>query len=154
MIDAKKVQNAQKVFNTLCAMMDEKKLKYEKHEEDFVIDFIMGGDDLPMQMIVNVDAERQLIRLLSVIPVTFPKEKRTEAAVAACLATDKLAVGSFDFDYKKGTVYFRLNSSYIDSLISKDLFVYMVGVSTNTVDEYNDKFFLLAKGKITLEEFF
>ncbi len=47
-----------------------------------------------------------------------------------------------------------MTSSYIDSLISKDVFEYMVAVASYTVDEYNDKFFMLAKGQLPIEEFF
>ena len=154
MIDDKKLKNAQKVYDTLCTMLDDRKLKYEKHLEDLVVTFIMGGDDIPMQFVLNVDAERALIRLLSLIPVTFEGEKRIEGAVACCQANYRLADGSFDFDYNKGRVIFRMTSSYIDSLISPEVFEYMIGVACFTVDEYNDKLFMLAKGQLSLEDFF
>lgn len=154
MSDDKKLKNAQTVFKTLCEMMDEKELKYEKHEDDLVVNFILGGDDLPMQFVLNVDAKRELIRLLSPIPVTFEGDKRIEGAIATCQANYRIADGSFDFDFKNGRILFRMTSSYIDSLISKDLFEYMVAVASYTVDEYNDKFFMLAKGQLPIEEFF
>ena len=154
MSDEKKLKSAQNVYKTLCAMLDEKELKYEKHEDDLVVTFFLGGDDIPMQFVLNVDSERQLIRLLSPIPVTFEGDKCKEAAIAACQVNYRIADGSFDFDYKKGRILFRMTSSYIDSLISKDVFEYMVAVASYTVDEYNDKFFMLAKGQIPLEVFF
>ena len=154
MSDDKKLKNAQNMYKTLCAMLDEKELKYEKHENDLVVTFTLGGEDIPMQFVLNVDAERQLIRLLSPIPVIFGEDKRIEGAIAACQANYGIADGSFDFDFKQGRIIFRMTSSFIDSLISKDVFEYMIAVAGYTVDEYNDKFFMLAKGKLSIKEFF
>lgn len=154
MSEDKKLKNAQNVYKTLCAMLDEKEVKYEKHEDDLVVTFIMGGDDLPMQFVLNVDAKRELIRLISPIPITFEGDKRIEGAIATCQANYRLADGSFDFDFRNGRILFRMTSSFIDSLISKDLFEYLVAVASYTVDEYNDKFFMLAKGQLPIEEFF
>ena len=145
--------NAQNVYNALCAMLDEKNFKYEKHEDDLVVTFTMVGEDFPMKIILNVDAERELIRLLSQIPVTFEDDKRLDGAIATCQINYRLADGSFDYNYKKGTVIFRMTSSYIDSIISKDLLEYMVGVAGYTIDEYNDKLVLLASGELPLETF-
>lgn len=154
MSDAKKLKNAQNVFKTLCQMLDEKGLRYEKHADDLVVNFIMGGDDLPMQFVLNIDAERELIRLISPIPVTFEGDKRVEGAIATCQVNYRIADGSFDYDFGRGRILFRVTSSYIDSLISKDVFEYMIAVASFTVDEYNDKFFMLAKGQLPIEEFF
>lgn len=154
MSDDKKLKNAQNVFKTLCAMLDEKELRYDKREDDLVVDFTMSGEDIPMRFVINIDAKRELIRLLSPIPVTFEGDKRIEGAIAACQANYRMADGSFDFDFKSGKVLFRMTSSYIDSIISKELFEYMVAVAGYTIDEYNDKFFMLAKGQLPIEEFF
>ena len=145
--------NAQNVYNALCAMLDEKNVEYKKHEDDFIVDFTVVGEDFPMQIILNVDAERELIRLLSPIPVTFGDDKRLDGAIATCQVNYSLVDGSFDYNYKKGTISFRMTSSYIDSIISKDLLRYMVGVAGYTIDEYNDKFVMLANGELPLETF-
>lgn len=154
MEDEKKLKKAKSVYNTLCEMLDEKDMKYEKHIDDLVVTFNISGDDLPMRFVINVDAERELIRMLSPIPVTFGEDKRVEGAIATCQATYRLADGSFDYDFEDGKVLFRITSSYRDSLISKDLFEYMVACASYTVDEFNDKFFMLAKGQMPIEDFF
>lgn len=154
MSDDKKLKNAQNVYKTLCAMLDDKELKYEKHEDDLVVTFILGGDDIPMQFVLKVDSDRELIRLISPIPASFEGDKRIDGAIATSQVNYRLADGSFDYDFRQGRVLFRMTSSFIDSLISKDLFEYMVAVASYTVDEYNDKFFMLAKGQLPLEEFF
>ena len=153
MTDDIKLKNAMNVYNSLCEMLDEKAVAYEKHPEDLVITFNMNGDDLPMRFIINTDPIRELIRLLSPIPVIFDEDKRELGAVATSMANYRLADGSFDFDYRQGRVIFRMTSSFIDSLISKKLLEYMIAVAGLTIDDYNDKLRMLAKGHMSLEEF-
>lgn len=154
MAEDKKLAKAGIIFNTLCGKLDEMKLKYEIHEEDLVITFVARGNDLPMQFVLNIDAERELIRLMSLIPAKFEGEKRVDGAIATNQVNFKLADGSFDFDYETGLIMFRMTSSYVDSLISKELFGYMIAVALLTVDEYNDKFLMLSKGMMNVEDFF
>ena len=46
-----------------------------------------------------------------------------------------------------------MTSSFKDSMLSKEVFEYMVYVSCNTIDDYNEKLFLLSENQLTLEEF-
>lgn len=154
MSDDKKLQNARTVYKTLCSMLDAKELVYDKHEDDLVVTLTMHGDDIPINLIINVDAKRELIRLLSPIPVVFEGDKKVDGAIATCQANYKLADGSFDYNFKEGKVLFRMTSSYIGSLISEDLLEYMVGVACYTIDDYNDKFLMLSKGQLPLDAFF
>ena len=154
MADDKKLAKAGIIFNTLCGKLDEMKVTYEIHEEDLVVTFVAKGNDLPMKFVLNIDAKRELIRLLSLIPAKFGGEKKVEGAIATNQVNFKLADGSFDFDYETGLIMFRMTSSYVDSLISGELFGYMVTIALLTVDEYNDKFLLLSRGMMKLEDFF
>lgn len=153
MADQKNVRDALNTYNLLCEALDEHEFKYEKHADDLVITFGMSGEDIPMQFVVMIDAERSLIRIFSPIPATFGEDKRIEGAIATCQVNYKLSFGSFDYDIKKGTVSFRMVSSYKDSLLSKDMFMYMIAFANFNVDKYNDKFFMLAKGMMTIEDF-
>lgn len=153
MTDGVNLKKAQSVYKSLCDMLDEKKVRYEKHPEDLVVTFTMTGEDIPMNFILNIDAKRDLVRLISPIPVKFEGDKRVIGAIATCQATYCLADGSFDYDCKSGNVLFRMTSSYKDSLISKDVLEYMVAVAGMTVDEFNDKFLMLAKGVLSIEDF-
>ena len=146
MADEKKLKAARNVYESLCDMLDEKGIKYDKHPEDLVVTFVMQGEDIPMQFVVQVDSMRELIRVASPIPVTFDGDKRLAGAIVTSQANYKLVDGSFDYDYNKGKVYYRMTSSYIDSVISKELCEYMVGASCYIVDEFNDKFLMVAKG--------
>ena len=87
------------------------------------------------------------------LPFTFGEDKRLEGAIALNQINYTLVDGSFDYNYEDGRVIFRLTSSYRESLISKELFGYMIACLAVTVDKYNDKLLVLAKGGTTLEDF-
>ncbi len=154
MADEKQLKNAQIVYKTLCDMMDERELHYEKTPEKLSVHFIMSGDDIPMDVVAVIDAERELIRMFSVLPFAFSEEKRAEGAIATCQANYKLVDGSFDYDIRDGRIIFRMTSSYVQSLISKELLAYMIACLCWTVDEYNDKFLMIDKGMLSIEDFF
>ena len=154
MTDELKLRNAKSVYKILCDLFDEKELVYEKHEEDLVVTLTINGDDLPMDFVLKVDEERELIRLFSKLPVVFNGEKRLDGAIATCQINYGLADGSFDYRFDKGEVVFRMTSSYKDCVVSKELINYMMGCACYTVDDYNDKLLALSEGKISVKEFF
>lgn len=154
MAEQQRSKNTDAVFKTLCETLDDRHWKYDKHPEDSVVHFTVGGDDIPMEFVVYIDSEKELVRMMSQLPFAFSEEKRIEGAIATCQATYKLADGSFDYDFKTGRVLFRLTSSFRGSLISKELIAYMIDCSCYTVDEYNDKFLMIDKGVLAIEDFF
>ncbi len=153
MTDAILMKNAQNMYNNLCAMLDEKEVRYNRMDDEMMVKFTMRGEDLPMDYLIAVDAERELVRLFSYLPVTFSGDDRVLGAVVTCRINYELADGCFDYNFADGTVMFRMTASYKDSLISKDLLAYMVACTGYTVDKYNDTLLLLAKGRMSLEEF-
>ena len=148
-----KLNQAKDVFDTLCSMLENLEFKYEKNPEELVIKTVCRGDDLPIAVRFRIDPKWQLISLLSTIPVSIPEDKRMEMAIAVSVANYPMVDGSFDYDITDGTILFRMTSSFLDSLISEELLKYMLLVSCNTVDEYNDKFFMICKGMLSLEDF-
>ena len=144
---------AQETYRNLCAMMDEDDWKYQKFEEDLVIRFTARGEDIPMDFLVVIDPYPGLIRLFSTLPFNMSKEKMIDSAIAVCAINDRLKNGTFDFDVSDGTIRFRMTQMYMDSEIGKDVFKYMVYCSAQTVDEYNDKFLMLSKGGLAINDF-
>ena len=153
MADENNIKQAKTVYNTLCKALDSKKWKYQRHPEDMVGTFTSTGDDIPMEFVVFIDSDRQLVRMLSRLPFKFPEDNRVDGAAATSYITYKLADGSFDYDYSTGEVTFRLTATFIDSLISEDLLLYMVACACYTVDEYNDKLLMVAKGMLPIDQF-
>lgn len=153
MTDANKMKQAQTVYDTLCKALDAKSWKYSAHPEDMVVTFSYVGEDIPMQVVVYVDPEKQIVRMLSKLPFKFPEELRVEGAIAVSHINYKLADGNFDYDYDTGESLFRLTATFIDSLISEDLLLYMVACACYTIDEYNDKLLMIARGMLSVEDF-
>ena len=147
------MQKAKEVFGTLVNMLDNRGWKYEKHEEDLVIKSGVKGDDLPVEFIVLVNPRNEVVQFYSAMPFNVPEDKRLDAALAVCVANYGLVDGSFDYDLSDGEIRFRLTCSYRESTLSEELFEYMIMVSASTVDQYNDKFFMLAKGMMTVQQF-
>ena len=154
MTDELKLKNAQSVYKILCDLFDEKELVYKKFEDDFVVTITVNGDNLSIDFVVKVDEERELIRVLSKLPVVFQDEKRLDGAIATSKINYGLADGSFDYNFEKGEIIFRITSSYKGCTVSKDLIYYMMSCACYTVDDYNDKLLALSEGKISVKDFF
>ena len=148
-----KLARAQKVYETLCATLDFHNLKYKRNDDLFSIECGVQGEDLPMEITIRVESDRQLIMLLSHLPFIVPEDKRLDVAIATSIINNGLVDGSFDYDIADGHIFFRMTSSFIESEIGNDLFTYMLVCSFRTIDEYNDKFLMLGKGMITIENF-
>lgn len=147
------MQKAKEVFDALVDMLDTRDWKYDKFEEDLVIKSGIKGDDLPIEFIIVVKPKNQVVQLLSRLPFQIPEDKRVDAAIAICVANNGLVDGSFDYDIGEGDITFRLTCSYRESFLSADLFEYMILVSAGTIDDYNDKFFMIAKDMMSVQQF-
>ena len=153
MVDEKKMELAKQVYQTLCEAIERREWNFGKDEEKLLVHFGVSGDDIPMQFILIVDAERQLIRLMSPMPFKMSESKRMEGAIATCAASFGMADGSFDYDLSDGTIVFRMTASFRESLIGEGLFQYMISCSCAMVDKYNDQFLALYKGIMSITDF-
>lgn len=153
MAEIDNIAAARTVFENLCASLDRRNWRYQRHDDDLVVTFGVSGEDIPMDFVLAVDAGRQLLRLFSRLPFTVPEDKRMDLAIATCVASNGLADGSFDYDIAKGTIVFRMTASFRESKIGDGLFEYLIGCSSFTVDLFNDRFLALCKGLISINDF-
>lgn len=153
MAEQEKLKLAKTTFDTLCKALEHHDWHFKKDEESLTIECGAQGDDLPMEITIVVDSERMLIILMSHLPFVTPEDKRLDTAVAVSAVNYALVDGSFDYDIKSGHMIFRMSNSFRESLIGEELFMYMILVSCHTIDEYNDKFLMLSKGVLSLEQF-
>lgn len=153
MSDEKELKIARNVYKSLCAMFDEKGAEYQKDEEELSVSLMVGGSELPIHIMFNVNAKNELVGLLSILPCVFEQDKREACAIAVARANECLINGNFDFYYTQGMVAFRMATSFADSIISKEVYEYMFETALITVDKYNAKFHKLSKGMISLEDF-
>ena len=153
MAEQKNLEQAKIAFGTLCQALDKHEWHYKKDEEKLSIECGAQGEDLPMEITIKVDADRMLAMLISHMPFVIQEDKRLDVAIAVSAINNALVDGCFDYDIASGHMFFRMTNSFLESKISEEVFVYMLYCSCQTIDEYNDKFLMLAKGMISIEQF-
>ena len=153
MADKKSLKNAKKVYETLCEGLDSIGWRYDRHDDDFIVTLGVNGDDIPMWLVLGVDADKELVRCMSRLPVVFDSENMVDGAIACAYATWRIIDGSFEIDISKGEVSFRIASSFAGSLISKELIKYLVGTAVNTIDDFNDGIAAVANGSMSISDF-
>ncbi len=153
MADQKLLEQAKITFATLCQALDNNEWNYKKNEENLSIECGAQGEDLPMDLSINVDPERMIVLLISHMPFVVQEDKRLEMAIAVSAVNNTLVDGSFDYDVSTGHMFFRMTNSFLESKIGQEVFAYMLYCSCHIIDDYNDKFLMLAKGMISIEKF-
>ena len=153
MADLKKTEHARTTFGILCRALDNNEWRYTKNMEKLTIECGAQGEDLPMEITIKVDADRQIVMFLSRMPFAIQEDKRLDVAVAVSAINNAIVDGCFDYDIVSGNMFFRMTNSFMDSIISGEVFSYMLFCACKTIDDYNDKFFMLSKGMMSLEQF-
>lgn len=144
---------ARAVYEMICEMFDDNELKYTRYDDDLVVNCAARGDDLPMEFLFMVRPDREIVQLLSPMPYKIDEDKRVEVAVAVAVANYGLVNGSFDYDVSDGEIRFRMTQGVMDHMPSKEVFRYMLFAASSSIDQYNDRFFMLNKGMMTVEQF-
>ena len=152
MSDQKKTQ-AREVYDILCEVFERNGWPYEQDDAELTVRFDVQDDEIAGEFFMTVDAQRQMIRLLSPLPFCMSQEKRIEGAIAVCAASYGMADGSFDYDLADGSITFRMNASFQANQIGEGLIRYMVSWATTTVYDYSLRFRDLAQGVLSLSDF-
>lgn len=153
MADEKTLKLANTVYETICSMLTKKDWSFTRHEEDMVITCGARGHDLPMDLIIAVNPNAQVVSIYSQMPYSVGEDKRVEAALAIHLANYGLLNGGFDYDIGNGNIRFRIVTSFRGSILSEELFEYMILVAAKTIDDYNDKFLMISNGMMSVQQF-
>ncbi len=149
-----KKDEAKIVYQTLCEALDNMQWKYntEENEDNFAVFTSAVGKDLTMKLVIRIDVDRQLMYLKSPMPFTVPEDKRDLLALALTRANWSMLNGCFEMDYSDGFVAFKLVIPYMQSMISVEVCRYMIILSCNMIDKFNDKLKAVTEGEMTLEE--
>lgn len=148
-----KENEAKSLYRTLCQTLDNMQWKYNKEEANLIVRTSAIGDDLAMKLNIRIDAERQVMFLKSPMPFEIPSSMRDTIGKAVLIANYSMLNGSFEFDFGDGYLAFKMVIPYMESIISEAVCRYMILLSCNMTDKFNDKFKALAEGTMTLEEF-
>ena len=144
---------AERVYNKFKAYLGKREMKFETFDNDLVIKITVRGQDLPQPTIIRVLADRDIVQIVSPTPYNTPEDKRQDAAVAAAVANYGLTNGSFDFDIRDGEVRYRITHYYGDTEMTENQVEYLLNCIWFTTDRYNEKFFMLGMGRMTVQEF-
>ena len=146
-------EKAREIYEALCSAIDRHGWSYTRDEDQLLVHFGVQGEDIPMSFVLAVDADRQIVRLISLMPFRMKEDRRVDGAIITCAATRQLVNGSFDYDFANGSISFRMTASYRESAIGEGLFLYMIDSACESVDRFNDKFAAVNSGMLSVEDF-
>ena len=152
-MDESKELRAKEVYDTLLDTLNERGIRYEYDESKNQVYLHSRGEDFPIDITFTVQPERDLIIAMSRLTFTVPEDKRIGFAIAVGMVNSVLVDGNFELDLEHGELYFKLTSSYYDSQIGSTVFNYILDCCGALIDQYDDKFFAMAKGYVTLDKF-
>lgn len=147
MATEQELKQASNLFKTLCDYLDENGWKYDKSDDSLGITLITRGEDLPIPVLVRINPELMVLSVYATMPFSVPEDMRVPMVVAVTAATHCMVDGGFDYDVTTGQIFFRITSTYRESIIGKKLIEYMLGCACVMTDEFNDKFLLMIQEK-------
>ncbi len=146
--------SAQVAFEQLKAYMDSKEIHYVKDDENFILQVIFKTDDIDLKHTVVFHDELPVFTLYSWFPFKFSEELLIDSVLATSMVNRLILDGHFNVDVKDGQLSFKATIPYSSEVdIPDDIFEYLFMMSNAIVDQYNDIFFDLSKGKIDLDQF-
>lgn len=149
-------QNVYEAYRFFKKYLDEIDWKYyskEDDEERYTIETATKGDDFAIRLFFNFIVKPEVVYVSSPMPYKIPAEKRAEVAIAVNIANYKLREGCFDFDIEDGMISFRLTQSLRGgATLNKEICESLLGLTVTTVENYNDKFYMVSKGTMSLKE--
>ena len=148
-----KESEAKVMFNTLCQTLDNMNWRYEKDAQNLVVRTSAVGQGLSMKLNLHVDADRQVMYLKSPMPFAIPQNVYDTVAKAAIIANYSMLNGSFEFDFDTGYLGFKMVVPYMESILSEKVCHYLIILSCNMTDKFNNKFQALAEGRMSVSEF-
>lgn len=147
------VVDAYKCFQEWFDSFDWKYQTHEIKEGTYVLETGTKGDDFDIHIYINFDGERKLIYISSPLPFQIAPEKRAEVSLAINVINYSLCEGSFDYDLEDGSISYRLTQSLRGDIeINNELCEHLFRLVLFTVENYNDKIFMVSKGKMSLKD--
>ena len=146
-------KKARAVYDSLCAALQANNWNFRKVEKDLVVVASIKGDDFPIDFVLRVNPDIEKITFISYLPTKAPEDKRVDFALAVCQANYSLTQGRFDYDISDGTISYENYTSFKFNEINPEHYEYLIMVSAGIIDKYNDKFFMIEKGVMTVNQF-
>ena len=150
------MRKARSVYRKLTEAIAENGWKYKADDDKLIMVYGIKSEEKeePVNFIVKVDAERQLILLETRPIITFNADVLISAAEAVCTANVILADGCFDLKLKSCELIYRQALSFRSSTnLSVGAIKYLLSYSVFAVNSFLGKLKLVNDGKISGAEF-
>ena len=144
---------AREAYNLIINTLNAKGWTYDREDDKMIIRTGVAGEDLPINFVLIVNENNEVMQFLSSLPIHMPEDMRVDGAIAVAVANYGMVDGSFDYDISDGEIRFRLTTAFRDGTLGTDNVEYLIGVGAAMVEKYNDRFFMLAKKMMTIEQF-
>lgn len=148
-----KKQAAQSVYDQLLGYLAEQDIKYDHNDEEKNIWFAMRGDDLRILIDIIVDEKSQKVKVLSPLEFKIPQDLREDVALVINQLNFMIINGCVDYDFETGSVSFRINVTFEDSILGNGTLHYLLATAVNTVEAFNDKLYMIANGVMTTQQY-
>ena len=145
--------SASDVYQLFIKHCDEHQIPYEKHDDNLTLKINVRGEDLPQPTVVYVIERANVVMIRSPFPFSIPEDKRPEAAIGITIANYGMINGCFEMDMRDGEIGYKIAQGFHDIDFSDEMISYMFTLAFTTTDKFNDKFFGLAMGMFSLEQF-
>ena len=150
----KDMNKARAVYDTACAALDKMKWVYDKEEEELAITTGAKGTDLPIDIVIRVIPEAEVLSVQVPFAFEVPDEHSIDVAIAVSAANYGLIRGCFDYDMTTGDLRFRICAPYNgNTTLAEDVVEMLVLIAATTVDSYQTRLLMVAKGVVTPSQF-
>ena len=150
----KDMNKARAVYDTVCAALDKMKWVYDKEEEELAITTGAKGTDLPIDIIIRVLPEAEVLSVQVPFAFDVPDEHSIDVAIAITAANYGLIRGCFDYDMTTGDIRFRVSAPYNgNTSLAAEVVEMLVLIAATTVDSYQSRLLMVAKGIVTPSKF-
>ena len=150
----KDMNKARAVYDIVCAALDKMKWVYDKEEEELAITTGAKGTDLPIDIIIRVLPEAEVLSVQVPFAFDVPDEHSIDVAIAIAAANYGLIRGCFDYDMTTGDIRFRVSAPYNgNTTLAAEVVEMLVLIAATTVDSYQSRLLMVAKGIVTPSKF-
>lgn len=148
------IKQAKEIYEMWCNLLDEKDWPYEEDIKHLTLTCTVKGDDLPIPVAIIVATHPTITAIYSHLPFSISENRREAISMATCMANKKIYTGCFSIKHDSNILVYRLSHDYNINPINKEILNDMLMTSCCMVDMFNDKFFIINKKKISINEMF
>ena len=139
-------------FDALCAALEDRGWDFEKNKDDFSVGFTANGKDMPVEVTLKINPELMTVSAFAAPPVQTPEGMDEQLAVATVILNDGVIHGNFDYDKNGRRIIFRVSTSYRDTALDKEVYLYLIAAAFTSVDQTASTIKALCDGTLAVEQ--